>query len=186
AQVLFAPSVRSQSAVRSANSIAPATTVGRLQGTDLDGQVHRLGASRGCRGVVVLFLATQCPISNACLPQVNQMAAAYQARNIEFFGVISDRGTARTDAVQHRRQFRIRFPVLYDPTGELRHRLHPTHTPEVFVLTPQGAVLYRGRIDDRYAELGRKTIRMRKKYLSDTLRAVAAGQSVNPSSTEPV
>jgi hypothetical protein len=168
------------------NSRRDAAPVGPLHGTDLDGQLHRLGRSAECRGVLVVFLATQCPISNGYIPQLNQMATAYQTRGIEFYGVICDRAATRAEMVQHRRQFRIRFSVLFDAAGDLRDRLQATHTPQVFLMTPQGDIVYRGRIDDRHVGLGQQTVTVRRQYLADALKAVTGGKAILTAETEPI
>ncbi|MEK6688658.1 MAG: molybdopterin-dependent oxidoreductase, partial [Gemmatimonadota bacterium] len=45
-----------------------ARVTSRLSGTDLDGRFHRLGEDPRSPATVVLFLATECPISNEAVP----------------------------------------------------------------------------------------------------------------------
>lgn len=170
----------------SANRHEVLASVGPLKGTDLDGRLHRLGQSPQCRGIVVVFLATKCPISNAHLPALNRMAERFGAEGMEFYGVISETTVSRSEAVAHRDEYGIDFPVLFDASGELLSRLQPTHTPQAFVLTPEGDVLYSGRIDDRYVEVGRKKLEAQQHDLKRAVEAVAAGEPVPVAKTEPV
>lgn len=160
--------------------------VGRLTGVDLDGEVHRLGESHGCRAVVVVFLSTDCPIANGYIPTLNRIARDFRDIGAEFFGVISSRSVSRAEAVEHRREFRIGFPVLFDASQSLARSLEPTHTPEAFVLDRRGAIAYRGAIDDRYADLGRRKPTPDRDYLLDAIDAVLTDEPVAIARTTPV
>ena len=89
----------------------------------------------------------------------------------------------RADAVKFRDEFKIKFPVLFDASGELAETLQPTHVPEAFVLDTDSEVVYRGRIDDRYAELGKKRPEPTTHDLADALAAAAAGQKIEVAET---
>ena len=157
-----------------------------LKGVALDGTLHRLAQSDGCRAVVVVFLGTQCPISNAAIPGLNRLAVECRQRDVEFFGVISWRSVSRREALQHSDEYHVGFPVLLDTTGELRERLAATHSPHAFVLTPRGETVYSGAIDDQFPSVGRKKQQPVSYYLRDAVAAVVTGQSVTLARTEPV
>jgi len=158
----------------------------RVRGADIGGQWYPLGESPGCRGVAIVFLATQCPISNGYLPQLNTLAASYAKKGIEFYGVISDRAVTRAEAAKHREEYRIRFPVLFDASGELRAWLGPTHTPQAFVLDAGLQIIYSGQVDDRYAALGRRRGSAQRRYLANALQALVTGRPIAVSRTEPI
>ena len=58
-------------------------------------------------------------------------------------------------AQKFQQEFKIQFPVLFDASGEIADVLGPTHVPEAFVLNADAEVVYRGRIDDLYGEVGK-------------------------------
>jgi mono/diheme cytochrome c family protein len=155
-------------------------------GIDLDGKRHHLGDSEDCPAVVVTFLAPQCPISNGALPTLSRMSAKYRGRRVEFYGVLSLPTVSRAEAVRHRDEYRIPFPVLFDASGELRRTLEPTHTPQALVLSPAGEVLYSGRIDNRHAALNRQRDAASEHNLEEALQDVLAGLAVRTPRTEPV
>lgn len=159
---------------------------GPLKGVDLDGQLRRFGETSDCKAVVVVFLSTQCPISNSYIPLLNELAAAYQSLGIELYGVISDPSVNRTEAVEHREEYRLQFPVLFDSSGELRLALAPTHTPQAIVLSLTGTRLYSGAIDDRHVRLGKKKTQATHSFLREALRAVVAGENIDVPQTQPV
>lgn len=158
----------------------------RLSGIDLSGQLHRFADEADCKATVVVFLSTECPISNSYLPLLNRMASKYRRRDVEFFGVISDPHVTRSEAAKHRKEYRISFPILFDASGGLRQALAPTHTPQVFVLDRNGSSVYDGMIDDQFVDLGRRKTRVEHKYLRDALQAAIDGRKADVVHTTPV
>lgn len=159
---------------------------GSLKGIDLEGEQHHLVGNRETKAVVIVFLSTQCPISNGYLPQLNDWAISYWRRGVRMYGVISDPAVTRTEASAHRDEYHIQFPVLFDGSGELRLALQPTHTPHAFVLNRNGRVLYRGAIDDRYVALGRKKEEAERLFVKDAIDAAIEGRSPLIGRTTPV
>ncbi|MCS7466216.1 redoxin family protein [Stieleria sp. ICT_E10.1] len=163
-----------------------ARSTGRLKGIDLDGRLCRLGERGNTKAVVVTFMSTQCPISNSYVPQLNELSSKYRRSGVEFYGVVSDPSVTRADAISHRATYKVRFPVLFDGSGELRLALGPTHTPQVFVLDHRGRVLYSGAIDDRYVQLGRKKEAAETSWLEDAVQSVVHGTPIAVASTKPI
>jgi mono/diheme cytochrome c family protein len=159
-----------------------------LKGTEINGRVYRLGESRDCRAIVLVFLATECPISNGYVPDLNSLHQVFHRRGVELYGVLSAPGLSRERAGKHRENFKLRFPVLFDASGELRRRLKATHTPQAFVLSRDGEVIYQGLIDDRYAELGQKRSDAHKKheYVKESLEKILAGRRSEVQNTTPI
>lgn len=157
-----------------------------LKGIDVDGQLHHFAATPDCKAVVVVFLATSCPISNGSLPTLQKLSSRFKKRGIEFYGVVSAPNLSREKAAHHRDEYRIPFPVLFDASANLRRRLQPTHTPHAIVLSSQGDVLYSGRIDDRYPSIGRKRDEALVHELEDAIVDIVAGRKVAVPFTTPV
>src|SRR6516225_4999888 len=147
---------------------------------DTEGVPHALRPNHDRAALVVVFLGTECPIANGCIPELNrQFAELVEAdSHVAFFGAISDRSVTRAAAARHAAQFKIRFPVLFDASGEVADALKPTHTPEAFVIDRDGRLAYRGRIDDLYADLGKKRTEASRHNLADAIAAVLDGQPV--------
>ena len=78
--------------------------------TDLDGHVHCLGQTAGCKAIALIFLGQDCPISNGALPGLARLNEAYAEKGVEFYGVMADpsitREAARTIAMPTRSPFR--------------------------------------------------------------------------------
>ncbi len=156
------------------------------KGVDLAGRLCRLGEKSDTKAVVVSFLSTQCPISNSYLPSLNELFSTYRRRGVEFYGVISDPSVTRAESLEHSETYRVRFPVLFDGSGELRLALLPTHTPQAFVLNKFGKTLYSGAIDDRHVRLGQKKEAAKRPFLEDAIKAAIGGRQIVMPKTTPI
>ncbi|MBS0266642.1 MAG: redoxin domain-containing protein [Planctomycetes bacterium] len=155
---------------------------------DTSGRIHSLRTEPGRTGLVCVFLGTECPIANGYIPELNRQYSALRdsQAGFAFFGVISDPHISRSEAAQHVEKFKIQFPLLFDASGLLAQALKPTHTPEAFVLDAAGNLAYRGRIDDLYANLGKKRTEASMHDLADAIAAVRQGRAPVPAHTAPV
>lgn len=158
-------------------------------GTDLHGHpVHQL-ASRGERAVVLIFAASDCPISNRYVPEVARLSRKYSAQGIHFWWVFPDPQDTADIVAKHDQEFSITESVLLDTRQTLVHMAHASITPEaaVFLVTPNGLrEVYHGRIDDRYLSIGRERPQPQQHDLEDAIAAVLAGKPVTHPFGQPV
>ena len=154
-----------------------------LKGMDLGGKIYALADKPEIRATAIVFLSTQCPVSNKYIPELNRLAKLHQDDGVRLLGVISDPTITRAAAIQYAGEYQIAFPLLFDASGELAHRLAPTMTPEAMVLDRTGTVQYRGRIDDLWIDLRKQKLEPSHHDLADAMEAVAAGQSPATSKT---
>ena len=74
--------------------------------------------------------------------------------------------------------------VLLDPAGSLGHLYDAKTTPQMFVINPQGTLVYDGAIDDKpttdQADIGRA-----RNYLSQALEEAMAGKLVSMPTSRP-
>lgn len=66
------------------------------------------------------------------------------------------------------------LPILWDPKHDLAAAFGVDSTPTAVVLSPTGAVLYRGPLDDNWRDGARVT----RHFLDDALRAAFEGRAV--------
>jgi len=145
---------------------------------DADGAAHTQLEWAQSRAVVLYFVTTDCPLSNAYAPEMDRIEEAYTPRGVRFYAVQGDTTVPDDQVRQHARDYAYRFPVLLDPQQLLTHHTGATVTPEAVVLSPEGAVLYLGRIDNRVADFGKVRYQATEFDLRDALDAVLAGRPV--------
>lgn len=164
----------------------PISKISGLRMLDVGGAIHQLGDRDGSRGVALVFLSPECPISNQYLPKLNRVAKQFADQPIEFYGVVADPGATREQVTKYCRDFKIEFPVLFDSAGLLTEACRPSHVPQAFVIDAQGAIAYRGRIDDQFAAVGRRREQVSEDNFVDAIQATIAGKTPALSETETV
>lgn len=153
---------------------------------DVEGQMHRLGVARGVKPFVIVFIGEQCPVSRRYAPELKRFDAMAESSGLEFYGVISEPFMSASEARAFVADHGLDFTVLWDPSGDLARRLKPDITPEAFVISPEGDVLYRGRIDDRFAAIDVLRNQITSHDLSNAIEAVGQGSAMTPRRTEAV
>src|SRR4030095_8756353 len=86
----------------------------------------------------------------------------------------------------HLRQFQYAIPALRDPEHALVRFTNVTVSPEAAIVDQGGVLLYRGRIDDRWVNIGRDRPSPTHSDLADALRATLDGKPVAQTATPAV
>ncbi len=105
------------------------------------------GGTSQTQGIVLFFLAPDCPASDAEIPHVRQLAAQYQKRGILFYAVHAWPGVRREAAARHAEDHGLDFPVVLDPTQTLARTAGVERVPEAVLLATDGQILYGGRLN---------------------------------------
>jgi hypothetical protein len=151
---------------------------------DLQGVEHRPLEPVGKLASVLIFYWQDCPVSNSYAPELNRLCAGHT--NLAWYIVQVDPELSRRQATDHARKFDLHPPVLLDPQHYLVKQLQATVTPEVVVVGKEGQLLYRGRIDDGWAALGKKRATVSQHDLQDALDAIVAGRPVKNRETKAI
>ena len=91
------------------------------------------------QAVVVVFVGTECPISNAFLPVLAELQRDYAAKGVAFLGIHSNRQDTPDRIAAHARKSAIPFPVLKDVNNVVADQLGVKRTPEALILGPDGS-----------------------------------------------
>lgn len=134
--------------------------------------------ARPAKAVVVVFLGTQCPISNAYLPMLSDLHQTYGQKGVLFVGINSNQQDDAAKVAAHAEEFVIRFHVLKDKGSTIADRFKAERVPEAFVLDAGLTVRYRGRIDDQFGK-GVKRPKPTRKDLIEAIEEVLAGKAVS-------
>ena len=173
-----------RSADRTTTSITESETPVVLP--DLDGAEHRPLDVDGAKANVLVFSMLDCPIANGYSPEIMAIADEFAPQGLRFFLVCVDPDATAEAARQHASDYSLELPILLDREHVLVSALEATITPEAAVVGAGGELLYRGRIDDLYAALGKKRVRPTRHDLRLALAAVVEGRPVEQPRTEAV
>jgi peroxiredoxin len=146
--------------------------------TDTSGQLHTRAEWKDKRAIVLLFLTTDCPLSNGYVPELNRIKDTYSSRGVAFYAIQGDATVAIDDVRKHVKEFAYTFPYLLDPKESLAAFTGAATTPEAAVLSPAGDLLYLGRIDNRLEDYGKQRVQITEFDLRDAIDAVLAGKPV--------
>jgi peroxiredoxin len=147
----------------------------------VDGKTFSLAdAEKANKAVVVMFIATKCPYSNAYNDRMRQMAADYSKKGILFVGVNSNSTEPEAEVKSHAAKNKWDFTLVKDPGNKVADMYDAKRTPEVYVVGSDGKLLYHGRIDENYEEPSKVT----SPDLKNALDQILAGQPVAKTETK--
>ena len=146
--------------------------------TDLDGEERRpFQFNEGDRAALFVFVWHTCPVANAYAPEIERIFREHEAKGISTYLVEVDPKLTPEKAREHVADYRLTMPVFVDREHRLAGALGATHSPQAVVVTPDGNIVYRGRIDDRQADYGKRRATASVTDLRDVLTEVAAGDA---------
>ena len=151
--------------------------------SDLNGESHKLSDYRG-KVVVLEWTSPKCPVVQGHYADGKQtmidLQARYGEKDVVWMAIDSSHFATAKDGAAWAKAKGIEYPILLDPSGEVGRMYEAKTTPHMFVIGPEGEILYDGAIDDRKpaAEGG-------VNYVDAALSAVLAGESVQTARTKP-
>jgi peroxiredoxin len=140
---------------------------------DVDNKERSLKSLAGKNGTVLLFIAVQCPVSNAYNERMEKLAADYKAKGIAVIGINSNVADDAAAVKAHAEQNKLSFAILKDPGNKIADRLGAKVTPEAYFLDAGNKLLYHGRIDN-----ARNAAQLETSDLRNALDAALAGKAV--------
>jgi peroxiredoxin len=139
----------------------------------VDGKEHSLASLKGKNGSVLIFVAVQCPVSNAYNERMEKLAQDYKARGINVIGINANAAETAEAVKAHAVANKLTFSILKDPGNKIADRLGASVTPEAYLLDASNKLLYRGRIDN-----SRNGDQVTSSELRDAIEATLAGKPV--------
>lgn len=144
---------------------------------DLDGRSVNPFTGSADKVLVLVFLRRDCPVSGRYAPVIQQISKKYSER-ARFWLVYPDKSETPQAIRKSVAEFGYHLPILRDPDRVLVRRGRVQITPEVAVFNRSHQLIYDGRIDDWYVDLGRARPSPTTHELEDAIRAAEEGGSV--------
>ena len=123
------------------------------------------------KATVVMFISTQCPVSNDYNERIVALYNDYKDQSVQFIGINSNRNESVEEIAEHNTTNKFSFLVLKDLRNELADKFGARRTPEVYLLDEKRILRYRGAIDN--SQKSPET-----HYLRETLDLVIAGKAI--------
>jgi hypothetical protein len=178
--------------------LAPALQAARVgepapdfMATDTHGQTHKLSEYSG-KFIVLEWHNRECPYTRKHYASGNmqRLQKEWTVKGVIWFTVISSAPgqqgymTANDENSYVKEVNASPTAVLLDPQGELGHLYDAKTTPHMFVISPQGILLYNGAVDDK-ATPEPSDIPSSKNYVSAALEEAMAGKPVSQPTSRP-
>jgi len=148
-----------------------------IKATDLDGKPVEMQTAG--KITTVIFISTQCPISNDYNERMKALYNEFSAKGVQFAFLNSNSTESSADAAEHARKHGFPFRVLKDVNNVEADRFSAEFTPHVFVIGKNSEIIYRGAIDD-----SRPADKVSKTYLKDVLNAALEGKPLPVTQTK--
>ncbi|MCH2135341.1 MAG: redoxin domain-containing protein [Phycisphaerales bacterium] len=167
---------------------APAFTL-----TDIDGKTHNLSDYTG-KVVVLEWFNAGCPWSGKKSPRSvhatgrvkNLVSEAKKAQPEIIYLLIDssanrDKETVIKENKAARDEFGIKQPILIDHDGKVGKAYGAKTTPHMFVIGPDGKLMYAGAFGERQVKKGDKD----DNFVINAINKMKAGEPVEPAQTRP-
>jgi hypothetical protein len=135
--------------------------------------------------VVLVFVRTDCPVSNRYAPTIQKLSVEH-ASKAAFWLVYPSKSESAEVIRKHEREYGYKIPALRDPEHVLVRESQVQITPEAAVFDAQRHLVYHGRIDNLYADIGRARSAPTTHELEDAVAAAISGKSLNLNTTHGV
>jgi peroxiredoxin len=160
-------------------------------GTDTHGHAHTLADYRG-KYVVLEWTNNGCPFTRKHYDSGNMQSLQkeWTARNVVWLTILSSAAgqqgymTASEENLYIAKVHASPTAAILDPAGAIGHQYDAKTTPHMFVINPEGTLIYEGAIDD-HATTDTDDVKSSKNYVSDALTQAMAGKQVTTRYTPP-
>ena len=162
-----------------------------FKATDSNGQMHQLSEYRG-KYVVLEWHNNGCPYTRKHYESGNmqRLQKEWTSRGVIWFTVISSAPgqqgyvTAQQENEYLKRMNAVPTAALLDPQGDVGRLYAAKTTPHMFIINPEGLLIYDGAIDSK-ATTDQSDIATATNYVSQALEEAMAGKAVSTPTSRP-
>jgi peroxiredoxin len=137
---------------------------------------------QGRKAIVMVFLGNDCPVVSLYVPRLIELNKEFSDKGVVLLGINSNAHETEADVAKFVKETGIDFPVLKDPQNLVADAVLVERTSEVIVLDGFARIVYRGAIDDQYAQ-GKSKDKPAHNYLRDALNSLVSGTRITERAT---
>lgn len=146
--------------------------------SDYNNKLYSLEDFTNKRAIVIMFVSTNCPVSNAYNGRMAQIEKDL-GDEFAFVGINSNKNENIAEIKQHAADNNLKFVILKDSNNVVADKFEASFTPEVYVLNNDLELLYHGRIDD-----SRKIENVSVSDLRNVLNEIKMGKKISVTETK--
>jgi len=162
-----------------------------FSGTDSNGVTHKLSDLKG-KFVVLEWHNNGCPYTQKHYESGNmqRLQKEWTAKGVVWFTIVSSAPgtqgyvTAAQENAYLRKMGAAPTAAILDPSGAIGHLYAAKTTPQMFVIDPNGKLVYDGAIDD-HPTTDQSDIPGSKNYVNAALTEAMSGRAVSDPATRP-
>lgn len=132
---------------------------------------------------VLLFARSDCPITKRYAPELQRISREFQQHPVQFWLVFPDPSETPQDVRATVSQYAFPGTPILDPKHSLVRLAHANTAPEAAVFDKTGKLVYHGRIDDLYVDIGKSRPAAQVHDLENAISAALAGTPIKQSVT---
>lgn len=126
---------------------------------------------------VVLAIGCECPLARLYATRIEELADRPEFAEVRWTLVSVMPQDGPLDLQQFRNEFGRRLPLAKDVSGTLVEAARLERVPTALLISPDGRIVYRGRVDDQY-EVGRRREAPTRQDLADALDSALGGRPI--------
>jgi peroxiredoxin len=146
---------------------------------DYKGNKHSLSDYKDFSAILILFIATECPVSNAYNSRMEALYEEYKDKDIAFLAINSNKAEDIVRIQEHANKNNLSFTILKDEKNIIADIFDASFTPEAYVLNSDFEILYHGRIDN-----SRDISRVETRDLQQAIDEILSGKEVSNPETK--
>ena len=158
--------------------------------TDANGRKHSLGENKG-KWIVLEWFNPECPFVKKHYGSGNmqKLQKEYEGKGVTWMTIDSSaagkEGNLTPEAAAKKvSEWKINSTLLLDPEGKAGQAYGAKNTPHMFVINPEGKIVYEGAIDSK-ATPNPADIPTSTNYVKAALDEAMAGKAVSNPDTKP-
>jgi len=153
----------------------------------VNGYSYSLESMLEKNGLLIIFTSNTCPFVIKWEDRYTIVEELAKKNNLGLVYINSNSKKRDSDdsfekMKEHAKKYNYRFPYLLDVKSELANSFGAKTTPHIFMFNKNLQLVYKGAIDDNYADINK----VKKFYLKDAIEQLSNGKEINVSETDPV
>lgn len=127
---------------------------------------------------VYIFLSEDCPICRYYVHDINELHDKFESAEINIVGIFPNFSSKPEKINSFVKEYQLSISTKTDYFKKISTRLGATKTPEVIITNESNSIIYKGRIDNAFAALGKRRRVVTEHNLDDILTQLKNGTQI--------